>query len=276
MRGDYRKFTVEMELMNDSYRLWKHGMDGVVCMVESYKEKRSVYFAVSNLLPSASLMAEEDKEYHLMLMGVDEGELIHRDFGPFFVNQKGEGSFFRKFAGPPLESYTHCLFLTVSRETGKTETILSGAMPFYRTEEKLTADSGCLPPQWRQAAERLAEEGNADVFSPDRDETGARWRRIGEPEELPEALEPCRGMIERYGHYIVGEREGRFFVGVPGRFLQAEQPCREGENFVLWQPIRGGERFFGDLSEMTEKLQEEIFGYWIGEIDRESGEVLPL
>lgn len=288
MRGDYRKFTVEMELRDESYRLWKRGIDGAVCVVESYREKRSVYFAVSNLLPSASLMSEEDKEYHLMLMGVDEGELIHRDFGPFFVNQKGEGSFFRKFGGPPLDCYTHCLFLAVDRESGKTETILSGTMPFYRPADAQAADiqtaasqaeeedSMKLPGVWREIAEKNAGAERGDVFSKDRDETQAKWQKITETEQLPEPLKDCSFLIERYGHYLIGRRENRFFVGVPGRFLQAEQPCRENKNFVLWQPIRGGEKFFRDLNEMSEKLQREIFGYWIGEIDRQTGRIVPL
>lgn len=109
MGGDYRKFTVEMQLMNDEYRLWRSGIDGSTCIVESYKDKRSLYFAVSNLLPSASLLSQGNREYRLILMGVDEGEIIHRDFGSFFVDQKGDGSFFKKFTGPTLECYTHCL-----------------------------------------------------------------------------------------------------------------------------------------------------------------------
>ena len=71
-------------------------MDAANCIVETYKNKRSVYFAVSNLLPSDVLMREYNKEYHLLLIGVDEGELIHKDFGVFHVNSAGEGSLFKE------------------------------------------------------------------------------------------------------------------------------------------------------------------------------------
>ena len=95
MGGDYRKFTVEMQLMNDEYRLWRSGIDGSTCIVESYKDKRSLYFAVSNLLPSASLLSQGNREYRLILMGVDEGEIIHRDFGSFLSTKKETAAFLR-------------------------------------------------------------------------------------------------------------------------------------------------------------------------------------
>lgn len=295
MRGDYRKYTVDMKLQNESFRLWKRGIDGAVCVLESYREKRSVYFAVSNLLPSASLMAEGNREYRLILMGVDEGKVIHRDFGSFFVNQKGEGSFFRKFGGLPVTSYTHCLLLAVDREDGKTETILSGTMPFYRAQPEESgktaggkgsnADGSAadgdsesqknaeMQSFFRRWQGEMEERSRMDVFAASADETGARWIRITETGQLPEALESCRPLIEKYGHYLVGEKKNRFFAGVPGRFLQAEQPCRETGCFALWQPIRGGEKFFRDPAEMSETLQKEIFGYWIGEMDRDTGMV---
>ena len=84
MSSDYRKYTVPMEYAAEGFRLWKHGVDRAVCVLETYREKRSVYFAVSNLLPSR-LLSEQKKEYHLMLLGASDGELIHRDFGTFTV-----------------------------------------------------------------------------------------------------------------------------------------------------------------------------------------------
>lgn len=137
MGGDYRKFTVEMQLMNDEYRLWRSGIDGSTCIVESYKDKRSLYFAVSNLLPSASLLSQGNREYRLILMGVDEGEIIHRDFGSFFVDQKGDGSFFKKFTGPTLECYTHWpgWFLQIVLTAALKQSCL-GRCLFFRNQKK--------------------------------------------------------------------------------------------------------------------------------------------
>lgn len=280
MGGDYRKFTVEMQLMNDEYRLWRSGIDGSTCIVESYKDKRSLYFAASNLLPSASLLSQGNREYRLILMGVDDGEIIHRDFGSFFVDQKGDGSFFKKFTGPALECYTHCLLVSADRGDGSIETIMSGEMPFFEKPEEETSTLSTEPTHFDELWESIFAEASSQnavaAFSESMDETGAKWYRISCGSQMPAPLTNCREQVEQYGHYIVGQRDSSYYIGVPGRFLQGEQPLREQKCFVLWQPIRGGEKFFKDLSELTEKLQEEIFGYWIGGIDGDSGEIIPL
>ena len=254
--SDYRKFIIEVKRVHTGYRLWKRGMDAVTCMAETYKNKRSIYFAASNLLPSEVLMREYAREYHLILIGVDEGGLIHQDFGVFHVNSAGDGSLFKKFSGPSIECYTHCLLVTLHRDGGSMETIFSGEMPFYQPEREIE--------QERSNGMNFEEDCTVDEH----------WQAA--IERLPQSLAACSDCIARYGHYTVGKCEDRWFVGVPGRFLQREQPCREQECFLLWQPIRGGEKYFSDLSELTGQLQEEIFGYWIGGIDRESGEILPL
>lgn len=280
MGGDYRKFTVEMQLMNDEYRLWRSGIDGSTCIVESYKDKRSLYFAVSNLLPSASLLSQGNREYRLILMGVNEGEIIHRDFGSFFVDQKGDGSFFKKFTGPALECYTHCLLVSADRADGSIETIMSGEMPFFHKPEEEMSEEPAGPCQfdvtWKSIFDNVSDKNAVAAFSESMDETGAKWYRISSGSQIPAPLTNCRDQVEKYGHYIVGQRESSYYIGIPGRFLQGEQPLREQKCFVLWQPIRGGEKFFKELSELTEKLQEEIFGYWIGGIDTVSGEIIPL
>ncbi len=278
MSGEYRKFNIEIKRENPGYRLWKRGMDGAACVMESYKNKRSVYFAVSNLMPSAVLLREENKEYHLVLLGVFEGEIIHEDFGAFFVNHHGEGSLFKKFTGPDLECYTHCLLVVLERSSGKTETLFSGTAPFFK-EPQEDGEAEIKPlgfaEIWGDVFAEFEEENAEEFFTSQCDETGARWRRVNGSERpvLPMSLMPCRDLIAEYGHYLVGKKEDRYFAAVPGRFLLREQPRREEGCFSLWQPIRGGEKFFDTPENMSEALQEEIFGYWIGEIDAKTGEI---
>lgn len=290
--SDYRKFIIEMERVTSGYRLWKRGLDTVNCVVETYKNKRSVYFAASNVLPSEVLMREAKKEYHLLLLGVDEGELIHKDFGVLYINSAGEGSLFKKFTGPAIACYTHCLVVALHSESGETETIFSGTMPFFQPEpaeikteetERISAElEACAQEQngftrcWHEVFTNFCQQESVEIFDRTRDETGARWCRVSDCAVLPDPLESCSNLIAQYGHYTIGRKEDLYFVGIPGRFLQREQPCREQGQFVLWQPIRGGEKYYHDLSEMTPKLQEEIFGYWIGGIDGDSGEIFPL
>lgn len=276
MSSDYRKFTVPVEHAAQGFRLWKHGLDRAVCTLETYKEKRSVYFAASNLLPSG-VLAEDQREYHLILMGAEDGQVIHRDFGVFHVNQSGEGSLFKKFDGAPLSVYTHCLLAAVG-EDGAAETVLSGQTPFFKEPEKVSNAEAAASEKdpWRTLFDRCRGGGQRGIFAEESDETGAAWWRVEGTDGLPDAMEGCRALVEQYGHFLVGKGCQSRFVGVPGRFLLAEQPMREAGCFQLWQPIRGGEAFFEDLAELEGSLAESLFGYWIGAVDEETGELCPV
>lgn len=268
MEGEYRKFQIKMEYMTDKYRLWKKGRDGCICFMESYKDKRAVYLAVSNFLPSGDLYAEEEKKYCLLLLGANEGEIIYRDFGEFFVGSDGEGSLFKKFTGEGLECFTHCLLVVTAEGRRGAETALKGVTPFYAGKEEESL---------KGMFEKYMEEGEELApFSEGEDETGASWRRFSDPEGLPRFLKTYDQASRRYGHFILGKGQERFFIGIPGRFLIGEKPGKGSGCFTLWQPIKGGEKYYGGLSELTGKLQEEIYGYWIGEIDLKGERVLPL
>ena len=77
-------------------------------------------------------------------------------------------------------------------------------------------------------------------------------------------------------HCIFGYSGEECYLGIPGRFLKREQPCREEGWFLLWQPLRGGEAFFDRCESMDRRQQEEIFGYWIAGIDMDTGVLKPL
>ncbi len=271
--SEYRKYAVQVEYAAEGYRLWKHGMDRAVCVLETYREKRSVYFAAVNLLPS-TVLAQEEKEYHLVLLGAWDGQVIHRDFGAFSVNQSGEGSFFKKFDGPELAAYTHCL-LVAAKPDGTVETVISGKTPFFREAEEVPeTEAPChAEDPWQKLFDQCAGEGQRDIFSADVDETKAVWWRLDGADGLPEAAAGCGEMVRRYGHFLIGKGCQSWFIGVPGRFLLAEQPQAETGCFQLWQPIRGGEAFFRNLAELSGEEAESLFGYWIGEIDGKTGEI---
>lgn len=99
------------------------------------------------------------------------------------------------------------------------------------------------------------------------DETGSVWHRETKTELLrsfcPEGLE----LSEKYGHFIIGEANDGCYIGIPGRFLCAEQPAAGKSGFTLWQPIRGGERFYSSPDEMQDELADCIYGYWIAALD---------
>ena len=268
MKGNYQKFVINMERQTDAYRLWKHGSDEVVCVLETYREKRSVFFSVQNLLPSNYLHKDKSGAYHVVLLGAENGQLLHEDFGVFHVSQNGEGTFFQKFTGPALSSYTHCLLVVDWRSDAEPEVIYQGETPFFCKAER--SDS------WEELRKWCESQTPTKAFSAKIDETKASWYRVPAEEPLPEVLEMAKSYINRYRHYLFGCNGERYYVGIPGRFLQKEQPCREKALFFLWQPLRGGEKFFDETATMTARQQEEIFGYWIAEVNLETGGLKPL
>jgi len=251
MQGKYRKITVDMNPENDDYRFWKHRTGETVCYVESYKDKRAVFFQGSNLLPG--------ENYHLILIGKGDGQIEHQNFGPLHTEGNGEIHCYRTFGGTDLENYAFCL-LCADKGNGQMEIVCKGTL----FQEEHPWSSMC------QVSDKV------DAFTKGCDETGAQWYRAEEFSRLPAIAQPCIPWMKSYGHYIVGRKDDRWFLGVPGRFLQKEQPLREEGVFLLWQPIRGGEAFFDCPERMTGKQQEKIFGYWIAEIDTKKGRLWPV
>ena len=260
MKGKYQKIEINMRRENDSYKMWKQGNDSTVCRVESYKGKRSILFHCENLLPSR-ILEEEEKEYHLLLIGTAEERVVHQDFGPVQVKETGITQAYFTFEGPSLDAYQYCIFCTVHR-SGETETLYKGPI-----------GKGLPTVAWERWCQ---EKHRVEAFTPSCDETSAKWFRVEEMEDLPEALIPCRRWIEHYGHYIIGKKKQTYFVGIPGRFLQREQPLRQESVFLLWQPMRGGETFFSCPETMSPKEIEQIFGYWIAKAEANGETLKPL
>ena len=243
MRGNYRKIMVEMERQTDVWNFREKHVSKPVCYVESYKDKRAVFFQGCDLFQGVN--------HHLILIGSAQGNVLHQSFGPFRVQQDGELRCYKVFRGEDLESYEFCL-VCVEQENGQMDIVYKGRL-FYH-EDNL----------W----EALCVQGNLfQAFSCEADETKAQWYRRTDFEQLPPWTEKCHPWAKAYGHYIIGRKEVRYFLGVPGRFLQKEQPLRDEGAFLLWQPIRGGEAFYDCPENMSRRQQEDIFGYWIAEVD---------
>ena len=114
------------------------------------------------------------------------------------------------------------------------------------------------------------EKGEADLGLFENDETGGKWRREERLELLEKFCPEGYDSAEKYGHFIIGEKDGRNFIGIPGRFMLDEQPARGKTGFTLWQPLRGGELFYGALETIPDEAAEQIFGYWIAVLDAET------
>lgn len=259
MDGKYRKYQVEMCDFSEDYRLWKAGFDSIFCQLESYKDKRSIYIAVKNLYPSKDLYHEKNQVYKTILIGECDGSIIHQEFEGPFVDRKGEGSFYKKFTGDDIDRYQWCILLAVNDEKSESIEVSKGSTPYFKDESDSTMEGEKCQP-----------------FSDERDETHAQWYKVSDWQKGLSRLPDCEYNLKKYGHYIKGKGHSKTFVGIPGRFLMKEKPGGERGNFLLWQPIRGGEEFFDSPENMSDIQQERIFGYWIAVFDEKSGTIYPF
>lgn len=245
MQGKYRKIMITMERVSEEWKFWGNDTAAPVCYIESYKEKGAVFFRGRNLLPG--------DHYHIILIGEHDGAVEHQDLGPLHTSGTGELHCYKTFTGPVLDTYDYCL-LCGEKEDGQMDIVYKGAL--FSKPTRL----------WEDLCQQSVP---VEPFSIGYDETEAKWYRCDALETLPAWIQSCHSWMAAYGHYIIGRNEKGYFLGVPGRFLQKEQPLREEGVFLLWQPMRGGESFFDRPDQMTRTQQEQIFGYWIAGMDME-------
>ena len=118
-----------------------------------------------------------------------------------------------------------------------------------------------------------------DVNPFNKDKTGARWKKIVNITNLPLVSPGAHYFATQYHHYIFGakadenEMAVKYYFGIPGRFMDEEQPDGGNSGFTYWQPIRGAESYTiaDDTSEMTAKRM--AYGYWILAIDGKTGNI---
>ena len=122
---------------------------------------------------------------------------------------------------------------------------------------------------------RIAEF-HEDVAPFDRDKTGARWKKIVNITNLPLVSPGAHYFATQYRHYIFGAKAddkgiaSRFYFGIPGRFLDEEQPDGGKSGFTYWQPIRGVDSDVGAYRKGDQSARN-AYGYWIVAVDGETG-----
>ncbi len=107
-----------------------------------------------------------------------------------------------------------------------------------------------------------------------KDKTGARWKRIANIKNLPLVSPGAMWGASKYRHYIFGEDAKLYYLGIPGRFLNEEQPEGGKSGFVLWQPIVGAESLEATKAECSLENRMTAYGYWITAIDKDTGDIV--
>lgn len=109
-----------------------------------------------------------------------------------------------------------------------------------------------------------------DVTPFERDQTGARWKRVQNVGNLPLVSPGAHYFATQYKHYLFGAKPDsngqaeEYFFAIPGRFTQEEQPDGGRSGFVYWQPMIGAPH------------EKAAYGYWIVSVDSKSGDILEV
>ncbi len=117
-----------------------------------------------------------------------------------------------------------------------------------------------------------------DVAPFDKDRTGARWKKIVNITNLPLVSPGAHYFATQYRHYIFGAKPDengmatKFFFGIPGRFLDEEQPDAGKSGFTYWQPIRGADTVLEGYRK-GEQSNRNSYGYWIVAVDGRTGNI---
>lgn len=114
-----------------------------------------------------------------------------------------------------------------------------------------------------------------DVNPFDKDRTGATWKKIVNITNLPLVSPGAHYFSTQYHHYLFGAKAdergnaSKYYFGIPGRFLDEEQPDGGKSGFTYWQPIRGANK----QEEAEDGMKKPAYGYWIVGIDVRTGNI---
>lgn len=263
--------------------------------------KGNAYHNYTTAIIAAASTQDSKEPLHPVLKGVTfsevepfQSELFPVDEGP----EKGQSLEFEDLIGK-IDKIVDDLEQTLHDERfsegGRDE---NEAVPEFRQSE-----AGSTPKEKREeiAREEIAAKKNyngfyneyilnacahtcriaefyEDVVPFDRDRTGAKWKKIVNIANLPLVSPGAHYFATQYRHYIFGAKPDengmavKFFFGIPGRFLDEEQPDGGKSGFTYWQPIRGSDPVFEGYRK-GEQSNRNIYGYWIVAIDGQTGNI---
>lgn len=225
--------------------------------------------------------------YKLILFGKKHEKTIYKIVGNLMISSRGRGETYLRINpadvdgnGNSLDYFTIAIIVAVSATDNREplHPILRGML-----EAKIEAAGKKKPESYNnyynhyvlQCCEAIEHKKELyDRLIPFKeDRTGADWRRIVNLGKFPLVSPGAQYTMSRYRHFIFGLSEDYYFVGVPGRYLENEQPDGGNSGFVLWQPIMGAECYCADAEGASLKNRQVAYGYWIAAVNRSNGSI---
>ena len=225
--------------------------------------------------------------YKLILFGKKNEKTIYKIVGNLMISSRGRGETYLKLNpadmdgnGNSLECFTIAIIVAVSTTDNREplHPILRGSLEVREKmacKHETTAYNNYYNEYILQCCKALENKKELyDQIVPFKDDaTGAEWKRVVNLGKFPVISPGSQYTLSRYRHFIFGMTDDYYFVGVPGRYLDNEQPEAGKSGFVLWQPIVGAEGFKADVEGASLKDRQVAYGYWIAAINKNSGSI---
>ncbi|MEG0829422.1 MAG: hypothetical protein RSD88_02185 [Anaerovoracaceae bacterium] len=229
---------------------------------------------------------DERYNYKLIFFGKKQGETLYHIFGDVNISKRGRGN--RKFdfdkdsfEKGDIKDFSVASIVGVSKVDPKEPLypILRGNISW---KKKKAAPKKTYNDYYNtyllmncQSLEQKSEIYD-DIKPFAKDVTGAKWKRIGNLNRFPMISPGSSHGISKYRHFIFGTGQEHYFIGIPGRFLEKEQPENGNSGFALWQPIIGAEQFEVEKEGSSLENRQVAYGYWIAKIGRKDGTIEDL
>lgn len=228
--------------------------------------------------------------YKLLLFGKKNEKTIYKIAGDLILNSRGRGETYLRIDpadvdgnGNSLELFTIAIVVAVSSSDRREplHPILKGDLEKEERTKAVRAAKQTISYdsyynryvlQCCQAIQDRVEMYDRTIPFKE-DKTKASWRRVVNLGKFPMVSPGARYMISRYRHFIFGEDENHYLIGVPGRYLQQEQPEQGASGFVLWQPIMGAENYRADRENASLADRQVAYGYWIAAVNKQTGSI---
>lgn len=228
--------------------------------------------------------------YKLIFFGKRKEKTIYSIIGNLLVSTSGRGETYFTINpldmdgnGNGLNRFTIAIIVAVSTENYREplHPVLEGAVEIEDTR-RCKKRCGTFNEYYNRhilqccrTIERKKELYSRTIpFKEDRLE--AEWWKVVNLSTFPIVSPGAQRMTLRYRHYIFGLTETFYYIGVPGRYLEEEQPEEGSSGFVLWQPIMGAEVYCADREGASLENRQIAYGYWIAGIRRETGDIEDL
>ncbi len=281
---DHRKSFIMLEEQSRNFAMDQDRPIRGYLKIETGGNRGSVRIGAENL----RFFERKTYIYKLILFGRKHERTIYKIMGDLLPSSRGKGETYFRIEpadldgkGNALGSFSIATVVAVSMADHR-----EPLHPVLRGRLEHKERRGCRKRRCRsfnvfydqhiieccQAIEHKKEMYDKTIpFREDR--TGADWRRVVNLGKFPVISPGAQYMIARYRHFIFGTDERYYYVGVPGRYLEQEQPDEGKSGFVLWQPIVGAETYHADEEDAPLSSRQVAYGYWIAAIHRESGRI---